>query len=202
MVRARLRIGGLLSGALLIAGVVSSGIVVLTVPWWVGALLGSVDGVATAFAALLVGVLVLGLPFSVAVLAGIRPGNAALRRRVLAMDGEGVWVYESELWWTAPRLVPWKDVGRVRAFTEESADVDAADTGPSPTLVPWDYLTFGDPSQAAVHLLWLTATAEEIVVQARARRPDLVFLDERKPPAPGFGGWILRRRRQTRGTRS
>lgn len=43
---------------------------------------------------------------------------------------------------------------------------------------------FGDPPRTTVHLLWLTATAEDIVEQAR-RRPDLNILDQRTAPPGG-----------------
>lgn len=195
MVRRRLRAGGLVSGLVFVVCLALLGFLVLTAPWSVGSVFRVVDGVGSFLGALFAAAVVLGIPATVALLAGIRPGNAALRRRVLAMDDEGVWVYESALWRSAPRLVPWRDADPVSLVTRE--DTDAADTGPGPTLVPWDYLLFGEPPRACVHLLWLTATAEDIVGQARLRRPELTVLDERTPPAPGFGGRVLRRRRAT-----
>ncbi|WP_158847699.1 hypothetical protein [Saccharothrix deserti] len=194
----RLRIGGLVSGALLIAGLGWLAILVLTAPSWIAEVFRSADDLGSFLIALFAALLMLCLPAVVALLAGIRPGNAVLRRRVLAMDGEGVWFYESAKWWSAPRLVPWRDAGRIRVYTLDVADIDPADTGPGPTLVPWDFLMFGDPPGGTIHLLWLTATAEEIVEQARRRRPDLTVLDQRKPPVPGFGGRVLRRRRRHR----
>ncbi|ONI91250.1 hypothetical protein ALI22I_09255 [Saccharothrix sp. ALI-22-I] len=198
VVRHRLRIGGLVSGACLLAGLAVLTLTVLSTPWWIVDMFRPVQGVGGLLIALFALLIVLGLPAVVALPAGIRPGNAALRRRVLAMDGEGVWIYESALWWSAPYVVPWRDAGLIRASTRDHTDVDAAETGPTPTLVPWDYLDFGDPPRAGVHLRWLTATAEEIVEQARLRRPDLVFLDRRTPPPAGLGGWVLRRRRSGR----
>ncbi|MDO0910968.1 hypothetical protein QQM39_08900 [Streptomyces sp. DT2A-34] len=174
---------------LLIASLGWLGFLVPTSPWWITEVFRPVDDLGSFLGALFAAVLWLGLPGMVAVLAGIRPGNAALRRRVLAMDGEGVWIYESAKWWSAPRLVPWRDANPVRVYTLDHTDIDPADTGPGPTLVPWDFLQFGDPPQATIHLLWLTATAEVIVAQARRRRPDLTVLDQRTPP--GIGSWRL-----------
>ncbi|KMS77352.1 hypothetical protein ACM01_01655 [Streptomyces viridochromogenes] len=198
MVRWRLRIGGLLSGVLLIASLGWLGFLVPTSPWWITEVFRPVDDLGSFLGALFAAVLLVGLPGMVAVLAGIRPGNAALRRRVLAMDGEGVWIYESAKWWSVPRLVPWRDANPVRVYTLDHTDIDPADTGPGPTLVPWDFLQFGDPPQATIHLLWLSATAEVIVAQARRRRPDLTVLDQRTPRVSGLGGWVLRRRRRPR----
>ncbi|CAM4074039.1 hypothetical protein KIPE111705_39190 [Kibdelosporangium persicum] len=185
-----------MSGVLLVAALGLLAFMVPASPWWIIPMFESVDGVGSFLITLFAVLLVLGLPAMVAVLAGIRPGNAALRRRVLAMDDAGVWIYESAKWWSAPRLVPWHDAGPVELSTRAHSDVDPAETGSVPILVPWDYLTFGDPPVAVIHLLWLTAPAEEIVEQARRRRPDLVVLDERTPPPAGLGGWVLRRRRR------
>lgn len=196
MVRWRLRLGGVLSGVLLIASLGWLVFVVLTIPWWIAAVFRSVNGVGSFLVALFAAVLWLGLPGMVAVLAGIRPGNAALRRRVLAMDSEGVWIYESATWWSVPRLVAWRDASPARLFSLDHTDGDPVDTGPGPTLVPWDFLVFGEPPEATIHLLWLTATAEEIVERARHHRPDLTVLDQRRLPAPGPGGWVLRQRRR------
>ncbi len=196
VVRWRLRIGGLLSGVLLIASLGWLVFLVPTTPWWITPMFRSVDGLGSLLISLFTLVLWLGLPGTVAVLAWIRPGNAALRRRVLAMDTEGVWIYESATWWSTPRLVPWRDASPVRVYTLDHTDVEPADTGPA--LVPWDFLAFGDPPRATIHLLWLTATVEDIVAQARRRRPDLTVLDQRTPPVPGPGGWVLRRRRRPR----
>jgi hypothetical protein len=71
------------------------------------------------------------------------------------------------------------DAGPVRLFTRAHTDVDPRETGPAPTFVPWDFLGFGDPPRATVHLRWLTATAEEIVAEARRRHPELTVLDQR-----------------------
>ncbi|RSM84548.1 hypothetical protein DMH04_20720 [Kibdelosporangium aridum] len=197
VVRWRLRIGGLFSGVLLIAGLGWLAFLVPTIPWWITPMFRSVNGFGSLLISLFTLVLWLGLPATVAVLAWIRPGNAALRRRVLAMDTEGVWIYESATWCSSPRLVPWRDASPVRVFTLDHTDVDPADTGPGPTLVPWDFLAFGDPPRATIHLLWLTATVEDIVAQARRRQPDLTVLDQRTPPVSGPGGRVLRRRRNS-----
>ncbi len=191
MVRHRVRIGGLVSGALLITSLGWLVFLIPTAPWWIAPMFRSVDGLGSLLISLSGLVLWLGLPATVAVLAGIRPGNAVLRRRVLAMDGEGVRIYHSARWGSVPRLVPWRDAGPVRLFTREHTDVDPRETGPAPTVVPWDFLGFGDPPRATVHLLWLTATAEEIVAQARRRHPELTVLDQRTPTS----GRVLRRRR-------
>lgn len=193
VVRWRLRIGGLLSGVLLIAGLGWLVLMVPMAPWLIAEMFRRGDGLGSLLIYLFTLVVFgLGLPGAVAVLAGIRPGNAALRRRVLAMDDEGVWSYESAIWGSTPRLVPWRDAGPVRVFTLDHT----ADTESGPTLVPWDFLAFGDPPRATIHLLWLTATVEDILAQARRRRPDLPVLDQRTPPGPGLGGWVLRQRRR------
>lgn len=195
LVRRRLRIGGLFSGVLLIVSLGCLVLLILATPWWIPTVFEPVNDLGTFLLALFSLILILGLPAMAAVLAGVRPGNVALRRRVLAMDDEGVWIYESANWWSSPRLLPWRDASPVRAFTVDHTDIDSGNTGPQPTLVPWDYLVFGDLPAECIHLLWLTATAEEIIEQARRRRPDINVLDQRAPPASGVSGWVLRWRR-------
>ncbi|MCO1574556.1 hypothetical protein M8C13_02140 [Crossiella sp. SN42] len=196
MVRWRLRAGGLLSGALLIAGLGLLGLVVLAIPWWIPEVFRSVHDVGSLLIALFAALFFLCLPAVVAVVAGSRPGNAVLHRRVLAMDGQGVWIYKSAMWRSTPHLVPWREAGPVRLSTLDPADDDGSGLGP--VLVPWDFLTFGEPPKDTIGLVGLTATAEEIVRQARLRQPELTVLDQRTPPAPGLGGWVLRRRRRSR----
>ncbi|AXK32169.1 hypothetical protein DVA86_05380 [Streptomyces armeniacus] len=195
VVRQRLRLGGLVSGVLLVGGLAALAAVVLTLPWWITAPFREAEHVGDVLIGLFAALIVLGLPAMVATLAGLRTGNAALRRRVLAMDVTGVWVYPSARWWRNPYVVRWHQAAPVRAFTLEYTP-GGGDQTFGPTLVPWDYVAFGEPvCGATVHLLWLTATVEEIVAETRLRCPELVFRDERTPPPPGIGGWVLRRRR-------
>ncbi|RZS34254.1 hypothetical protein EV193_10941 [Herbihabitans rhizosphaerae] len=160
VVRQRLRIGGVISGALLVASTYVILLAVLTVPWWIGQVFNEVNGIGS-FLITCAGVLVvIGLPAAVAVVAASRPGNAALRRRELVLDADGMWIYESALWWTPPRLIPWAAASPMRG-------------------VPWDYLVFGDPPQGACRLVYLTASPEEIVAHGRHWYPGLEFADER-----------------------
>jgi len=106
-------------------------------------------------------------------------------------------------------------VDRARAFSLGAAEFDHSGEGPSgPWFAPWDFLQFGDANAipllatkrgsahvaAHIHVRWLTATAEQIVEQARVRQPALRFLDERDPPHARFEGWVLRQRRSGRRT--
>lgn len=227
MVRHRLRFGGVVSGALLVAGSATLALLVASTPDWfrvtVDAVAGTTSGV---LAVIVVGVCVLmlfGFPLAVCLLTAARPGNAALRRRVLVVDRHGIWVYGSALWLTPPALFRWPEtpggpgVGRIVAATiapqwaaepvapDDRGDVD--DIGP--WLLPLDFiaLTDGDgfPVVAAgprattmtpnVPLRRVTATVEQVVEQARRWHPGVEFLDLRTPPTRGPVGWGLRRRR-------
>lgn len=198
VVRHRLRPGSLLSGALLVGSLATLTFIVLALPWLVVSVHHDAGGGAGGWLSAAVGLLFwLGFFALVAIIAGLRRGNAALRRRVLAMDDAGVWEYTSARWRQPPDLVPWHQAGPVRAITESEV-AKGEDPMLGPTLVPWDHVQFGEPPRAGVHVLWLTATVEEIAAEAQRRRPHLVFLDHRTPAQRGLSGWVLRRRRRTR----
>ena len=199
VVRHRVRLGGLVSGSALVAAVAAAVLVVVTAPFWLVPMARDVHDVETAFVAVFAALLVVGLPCGIAVIAGVRPGNAALRRRVLAIDDAAIWIYRSAWWWSAPVRLPWAEVSGLRARTVEPAEVPSDQSGPGPIFVPWDHLVVeartGGAGQA-IGLMLLTASVEQIVDQARSRRPQLAFRDDRLPPAPGISGRVLRRRRR------
>lgn len=132
----RLRIGGLISAAGLVAGVAASGFIVLGAfaDW----LINGGPTHASVLTALVGLLLMLCATGSVAFVAGSRPGNAALRRRQLAMDDHGLWLYSSALWWDSPVCVPWPELDRIAAVS--AWDMGPGDN-PAPEFAPWDFLT-------------------------------------------------------------
>ena len=192
-----MRLGALLSGASLVAAVAAAVLVIVSAPVWIASVARDVHDVETAFAAIFGGLLFVAVPCSIAIVAGSRPGNVALRRRVLAIDDTAIWTYPLAGWWSAPVRLPWAEVSGLSAHTVEFADVPPA-SGPGPIFVPWDHLVVEartDGAAQAIELLKLTASVEQIVEQARLRRPQLPFHDHRKPP-PGVQGRVVRWRRR------
>lgn len=201
VVSQRVRLGGVVSAVLTVGGLLTTAFLVVSSPWWLFRLLDRAFGVDAIVPILIATVIIFALPLSVAVLAFDRPGNLAMRRRQLAMDENGIRFYSSARWWRRPFAVRWEEVGRLIAFTE-TRDTPSAG-GPTPTLVPWDYLAFQLRAESdqpirgtRIHVLWLTATVEQIVAEVHEFQPNLPFVDDRTPPPEGLGGRVLARRRK------
>lgn len=198
VVSQRVRLGGVVAAVLTVGGLLTTAFLVVSSPWWLFPLLGRAFGVDAIVPILIATLIIFALPLSIAVLAAERPGNLAMRRRQLAMDDQGIRFYSSGRWWRPPFLVRWEELARVIAFTETRDDPSLG--GPTPTFIPWDYLAFqlraDQPIRGTrIHVLWLTATVEQIVAKAHEFQPNLPYVDDRTPPPDGLPGRILARRR-------
>lgn len=153
VVTQRLSAGGVVSGVLFLIGVIATVVALVTAPWWLVGLFERAASTDAVPIGILTGVVIIALPLCVTILAKGRPGNAALRRRILAMSADGIWFYRSPAWWRGPTYVPWDEVASISAFAEQT-------TAPEVTGR-------------------LTATLDEIVAKAREFRPQLTVADER-----------------------
>lgn len=193
----RVRLGGVVSGLLTAGGLLTAAILAVSSPWWMFPMLGDAFGSNAIFPIGLAALIMLALPLAIAALASDRPGNVAMRRRLLAMDGEGIRFYTSR-WWQRPFRIGWDEFVRITAYTEIPGG--SSRRGPKPTFVPWDNLAFQWGPEGTrgtqLHALWLTANVEQIVAKVHEHRSDLPFVDDRLPAADGFFGQILARRRR------